>query len=141
MNVYPSQSGRAARAYSAINIETAAPTATAHGLILMLYDGAIQAVGSARSHCEAGNIEAKNHATAKALGIIEQGLRASLDQQRGGELAIRLDSLYAYMNRRLLSASLHNNCEQFGEVGELLAGLRSAWAEIERDTRLFANAA
>ncbi len=141
MNAFAPQTRRAAHAYSAVNVESAVPSATPHGLILMLYDGAIQAVGAAQSQCEAGSIEAKVNATSKALSIIEEGLRASLDRKAGGELAMRLDSLYGYMNRRLLSASLHNAHEQYAEVGQLLSGLRSAWAEIGVGKPALANAA
>ena len=141
MNAFAPQTRRAAHAYSAVNIATMVPSASPHGLILMLFDGAIQAVGIAQSECEAGRIEAKNKATAKALSIIEEGLRASLDRHAGGELAERLDSLYSYMNRRLLKANLHNAIEQYAEVGKLLAGMRSTWAEIESGRSQLANAA
>ena len=48
----------------------------------------------------------------------------------GGDLAERLAALYEYMNQRLLFANLKNNVAALDEVGELLASLREAWAEI-----------
>ena len=42
----------------------------------------------------------------KAIAIIENGLRASLDKKAGGEIASSLDTLYEYMNSRLLQTNL-----------------------------------
>jgi flagellar secretion chaperone FliS len=130
MNFFAPQSRRAAHTYNAVHIETGVPSATPHALILMLFDGAIEAVGSARLCCEVGQIEDKNRLTSKALRILEEGLRASLDRKQGGQIAMRLDNLYDYMTRRLLSASLHNSAEEYAEVSRLLAELRSGWAGI-----------
>ncbi len=141
MNTFATQSSRAARSYSVVNIESGVPSASPHQLVLMLFDGAIQSVSAAQSYCAAGKLEAKNSSTSKALRVIEEGLRASLDRPAGGELAARLDRLYEYMSRRLLSASLHSAPDEYAEVGRLLAELRSGWAEIGINSQSLANAA
>jgi flagellar secretion chaperone FliS len=130
MNFFAPQSRRAAHTYNAVHIETGVPSASPHALILMLFDGVIEAVGSARLCCEAGRVDEKNRLTSKALRILEEGLRASLDRAQGGQIAQRLDSLYDYMSRRLLSASLHNAAEEYAEVSRLLTELRYGWAGI-----------
>lgn len=130
MNHFAPQPRRAANMYNMINVETGVPNATPHQLILMLFDGAIQAVSGAQALCETDRIEEKNAQTSKALRIIEEGLRAALDRKAGGELATRLDSLYLYMNKRLLSASLHNSVEEYAEVSRLLNEVRGGWVGI-----------
>jgi flagellar secretion chaperone FliS len=130
MNLFAPQPRRAASMYSTINVESGVPNASPHQLILMLFDGAIQAVAAAQALCESGKIEEKNLQTSKALRIIEEGLRAALDREAGGELATRLDSLYLYMNKRLLSASLRNAIDEYAEVGRLLNEIRSGWVGI-----------
>jgi flagellar protein FliS len=96
----------------------------------MLYDGALVALLSAKTNIAAGNIAAKGSAISKAISIIDNGLRASLDKDVGGEIAANLDALYDYMSRRLLHANLKNDVTIIDEVHGLLNDLRGAWVEI-----------
>ena len=121
---------RGVNAYAKVGLETAVISASPHKLIVMLYDGALAALKSAASHMAAGNIPEKGAAISKALDIINNGLRASLDKKAGGEIASNLDSLYAYMSHRLLSANLENKLSMLEEVQTLLADLRDAWTQI-----------
>ena len=68
-----------AGAYARVGVETLAMSASPHQLIAMLFDGAKTAIGMARHHMAAGEIEAKGNAISKAMGIVENGLKASLD--------------------------------------------------------------
>jgi flagellar protein FliS len=76
------------------------------------------------------DIAAKGLAVSKAIEIIINGLKASLDVEAGGELASRLAALYDYMAERLLYANLNNNRAALDEVAGLLQGLREAWQGI-----------
>jgi flagellar secretion chaperone FliS len=129
---YPSINGRfhAAQTYAAADATTGVDAATPHKLILMLFDGAMLAVGNASACVRQGRLEDKHRAVSKALNILEEGLRASLDRQNGGEIALRLDGLYDYMARRLLLANLRNDTDIFAEVGGLLRDLRDTWSQI-----------
>ena len=62
--------------------------------------------------------------------IIESGLRASLNQQAGGEISANLDALYAYMSNRLYIANLRNQPEPISEVMQLLGDFKAAWEAI-----------
>lgn len=79
---------------------------------------------------EAKNIAAKGKAISKAINIIDNGLRASLDKNVGGEIALNLDALYAYMSERLLQANLQNAPDLIQEVIKLLSDLKGAWESI-----------
>jgi len=120
-------------AYAQVGIETGVAAASPHKLILMLFDGAIMALGTAQRHMSEGDIPAKGLDISKAIEIITNGLRASLDLEAGGELAERLYALYDYMTVRLLHANLHNDLAAIEEVSRLLGELRSAWEEIAAD--------
>jgi flagellar protein FliS len=50
--------------------------------------------------------------------------------EAGGELAIRLDQLYDYMARRLVSANRRNDPEALREVHRLLCEIRTGWDGI-----------
>ena len=121
---------RGVNAYAKVGLETSVISASPHKLIVMLYDGALAAIKSAASHMAAGNIAEKGAAISKALDIINNGLRASLDKKAGGEIASNLDSLYVYMTERLLTANLQNKLPLLDEVQTLLADLRDAWTQI-----------
>lgn len=120
----------AATTYAKVDLESRVNSANQHQLIQMLYDGAILSVGQAISALERKDIAAKGIAVSRAISIVEDGLRASLDPAQGGALAGSLDGLYEYMSQRLLLASLRNDTAGFGEVKHLLNELREAWASI-----------
>lgn len=119
-----------ANAYAKVGLETGVVAASPHKLIVMLFEGAMTAVSAAAGHMQAGEIEKKGLAISKAIMIIENGMRASLDKNAGGEIASSLDALYDYMGRRLLLANVSNKVEVLHEVHGLLAELKSAWDAI-----------
>lgn len=116
--------------YAQVGVETGVTDATPHRLILMLFEGAIISVKIAKMHMEEHNVAEKGAAISKALAIIDEGLRASLDKKAGGEIAENLDALYAYMVERLVVANIHNQVEPLDEVARLLADIKGAWEEI-----------
>jgi flagellar protein FliS len=123
---------RAAQAYSQIGLETGVAAASPHRLILMLFDGALHAVADATTHLAAGRIPDKGRAISSAIGIVQEGLMASVDRRQGGAIAEQLLELYDYISRRLLLTSLRNDPEGLAEVASLLLELRGAWAAIDR---------
>ncbi|MBL0283963.1 MAG: flagellar export chaperone FliS [Zoogloea sp.] len=121
---------RGAAAYSAVGVETGISTADPHKLILMLFEGALLQVGTAVIALEKKDIPAKGSAISKAIEIILNGLKVSLDYEAGGDLAERLGALYDYMTQRLLYANLHNSQPAMEEVIKLLTELKGAWESI-----------
>ncbi len=117
-------------AYAKVGIETGVATASPHKLVVMLFEGAMVAIASAIQHMQTGDIAAKGKAISKAISIIDNGLRASLDKQVGGEVALNLDALYEYMSNRLLIANLKNQSKILEEVYQLIKGLKDAWEAI-----------
>jgi len=120
----------AAKAYAQIGVETGVHAADPVKLVLMLYDGALLAIGDAQRHMTEGAIAAKGQAVSRAISIIDGGLKVSLDTSRGGAIAAQLFELYEYMGRRLLLASLRNDPAGLAEVAGLLRELRGAWTEL-----------
>jgi flagellar protein FliS len=110
-----------------------------HQLTAMLLDGAIERITQARGHIRHGDVPAKGAALSKAVAIVGE-LRASLDHEAGGVLAQRLDSLYDYVNRRLLFAQLNDDDQALAECIDLLGPVRDGWGGI-RDAYLAGRAA
>ncbi len=122
-----------ANAYRAIGIETGVDATDPLGLVVMLYDGAIQAIVRAEADLAHSRIESRGLYTSKAIDIIQQGLSASLDMAVGGTLAESLWSLYEYMGRRLLAANMSGDASIYAEVRGLLADLRDSWKELRQN--------
>lgn len=119
-----------AHTYARVGLETGVASADPHRLIMMLYDGAILAVNQAQSHLRNRNLAGKGESISRAIQIVEDGLRASLDKKVGGAIAAQLDSLYEYMCQRLLLSSVGNDPIGMAEVARLLSDLRDAWATL-----------
>ncbi len=121
-------------AYNKVGVETGVETADPHKLVLMLFEGAMLAVASASLHMRrkdgTDDVARKGEAISKAINIITNGLKASLDQNAGGELAGKLAALYDYMSTRLLYANLHDQPAILDEISHLLAELKGAWEQI-----------
>lgn len=123
-------SNSGANAYQKVGVESAVMSASPHQLIVMLFDGAHSALVRARLFLEAGQIAEKGEALSKAINIIDNGLKAGLDMEAGGELSQNLASLYEYMVRRLLQANLRNDPDAISEVEGLLTNIADAWKQI-----------
>ncbi|ABI59209.1 MULTISPECIES: flagellar export chaperone FliS [Nitrosomonas] len=137
--------GRAIKNYQSVGVESGVASADPHKLIVMLFEGARQALDCGRLYMQQHRIAAKGEMISKAIMIIDHGLKASLDKTAGGELATRLDQLYDYMTTRLLTANLQNDPAIIEEVSQLLGELQEAWASIEKqpvgkiDTKVAVN--
>ena len=130
-----------ANAYAKVGVETGVSSASPHKLIVMLFDGALIAVKTALQCMQNGNIPAKGQAISKAIMIIDNGLRASLNKKVGGDIAVNLDALYEYMNNQLLLANMNNQAEVIQEVQVLLRDIQGAWEEIAPKSATSAPAA
>ena len=121
---------RAADTYAKEDVEVGVMGASPETLVVMLYDGAIKAIGIARTEMLRKDHAAKGAQLSKAIGIIEEGLLAALDPVAGGEIAANLHALYEYMTRQLMLANLHNSVEILDEVARLLRELKGAWESL-----------
>jgi flagellar secretion chaperone FliS len=125
-----SQGHAGANAYARVGVETGVMGASPHRLIVLLYQGARQAIAQARMHLQQGQVPDRGKAISKAIRIIESGLQQSLNLEVGGEIAGRLNALYSYMARRLLEANIKQSEAMLVEVDGLLATLEEAWIGI-----------
>lgn len=123
-----------ANSYAKIGLETAVMSASQNQLVTMLFAGAKMAISMARHHMANGEIAAKGKAISKAINIIDNGLKTSLDSDAGdaagAALVVNLTALYDYINQRLMYANLRNDPEMLNEAERLLENISSAWNEI-----------
>jgi flagellar protein FliS len=119
-----------ANAYRQVGVETGVSAATPHRLVQMLFDGFVDAVAQARGAMRAGQVETKGRAIGRALRIVDEGLKASLNLEAGGALAADLNDLYAYTSLRLMQANRRNDEAALDECLRLIEPLRDAWSRI-----------
>ena len=123
-------SRHASSAYRQVGVETGVSAASSHQLVEMLFEGFFDSVAQARGALQAGNIEAKGRAIGRAVRIVDEGLKAGLNLQDGGEIAANLHRLYSYVALRLTEANLRNDAAALEECAQLIEPVRSAWQQI-----------
>ncbi|MBE7939208.1 MULTISPECIES: flagellar export chaperone FliS [Ramlibacter] len=116
--------------YRQVNTVTAVSQADPHQLVMLLFDGAMAAVLQARHAIATGDKAVKHATISKAMRIIDEGLKASLESHGDPQLGDNLRALYEHMVSRLFIANLHDSEVPLEEVARLLGELRSAWADI-----------
>lgn len=131
--MYTSVNMRSANAYRTVGVETAVAGADAHQLVCLLYQALMQSLGAAKLSLQAGDIAGKGKAISRAVRLIEEGLKAGLNDAKGGELAINLRGLYDYCIVVLSEANLKNDVNKVDEVIRLVQPVAQAWNDIKAE--------
>ncbi|MBH9552752.1 flagellar export chaperone FliS [Inhella gelatinilytica] len=127
---FASRHQRPNNVYSRVGLETEVHSASPHRLIAMLFEGLFTALAQAQGALEAQQRELKAHALSRAVRILDEGLKAGLDLEAGGELARQLHELYSYASLRLVQANARDDGAALQEVRLLLEPVRDAWSAI-----------
>ena len=105
-------------------------TADQLSLILMLYDRAILLLEKAKNEISEKNYEEKHHYLTKASNIVYE-LLASLDIDKGGEIADSLSRLYSFVIREIMDADKNLNTKALDNAKGILSELRTSWEGIK----------
>jgi flagellar protein FliS len=119
---------RALNAYKNVATQTAIAEASPVELIVLVYARLIDNLRMAQKAMEEGKDTAEY--VGKSLDLIQQGLAAALDPEKGGDIAVNLAALYDWSVREILKARIKNSPEMFSDVIEVFRNLESAWVEI-----------
>ena len=128
--MFTSVSSRSAFAYKRASVEASVDQADPHHLVNLLFEALQRAIGGAKLHMQAGDIPNKCKQIGNAISILEEGLKAPLDLQKGGEIAANLYELYGYCVRRLLLANAKNDQTILDEVSRLIEPVAAGWKQI-----------
>jgi flagellar protein FliS len=116
--------------YQSINVASGIEDASPHRLIQMLMLGFMQRVAEAKGAIARNQVALKGEAITKALNILA-GLQDSLNKSVESALPEQLDSLYTYMQHRLLEANLKNSEAVLDEVAQLMRTVKEGWDGIQ----------
>ena len=104
-------------------------TSSQSQLILMLYDGALQAVNQSIQCMDRKEIADQSRYILKAQDIINE-LSLALDMKQGGEVAKTLEQLYQFVLNQLIQANITSDTMYLESVVKVLSPLRDAWSRI-----------
>lgn len=120
----------ATKAYANIGIQTRGAQHDQYELALLMFEAVLENTTAARGAIEDGNIAAKAQHLHKAVRVLQDGLRTSLDLDNGGELAQNLANLYDYCILRLAQANADSNAAAAAEVIGLIRPVADAWKQM-----------
>lgn len=132
---------RSANAYKKVAVETSVDGADSHQLIGMLYAALQQSLSAAKYAIQVKDIPAKGNAIGRAVRLLEEGLKASLNEAQGGELAANLRGLYDYCIVVLSEANLRMDERKVDEVISLIEPVAQAWSQIRAEVTATAQSA
>lgn len=122
-------------AYRSTSVHSGLEASDPHRLIVMLMDGALERIATARGLMQNNALSAeKAQLLHRAVAIIDE-LRNSLNFKAGGDVSKNLDSLYDYMCVRLMQANSMNKPEWLDEVSRLMGEIRAAWLSLPAQNR------
>ena len=116
--------------YTKVYQKAAVSTMDQKKMIVLLYDGAIKFLSIAVNKMNAAEAYEAHTNLIRGKSIVAE-LLASLDMDNGGDIAMNLQRLYAYMFNTLIDANLERDVTRIQEVVELLKQLREAWKVVE----------
>ncbi len=115
--------------YGQIKNDAQTTYASPHQLMLMLFDGAIEAMSMTVGAIQNKNFELRSKQNTRSITIIN-GMRDCLDMEAGGDLANNLYSLYQYMAQELFKASFKNDADTIQNIQSMLKDIRESWEKI-----------
>lgn len=104
-------------------------TADRMRIIVMCYEGCIANLARAREEMKAGNRSQKGACLSKAMAIVTE-LMNTLDRDRGGEIAERLEALYRYVIDTVSRANLRQDPTLLEAPIRVLKELKDGWSAL-----------
>lgn len=97
-------------------------------LVTLIYEALLTNLRRAAIQIENGDLEGKAISLGRASALVTE-LMATLDRDRGGEIADRLASLYAYFALEIMNVGRSLNATGLRALIEMLEELYEAWVQ------------
>jgi len=123
-----------AEQYRKVGATSSILEADPHKLIQLLLEGACSRLRLAMAHMERGDQAAKGKAIGRTCDIVSH-LAATLELERGGDIAQNLSALYDYVLVKLTEGNLHNDRSALQEALDLLTQIETGWSAIAANAR------
>jgi len=104
-------------------------------LILFIYQEMMKILNQTIFYFEKNDIEKRVNGINKGIEVIN-ALMSILNFEQGGEIAVRLRSLYLYSIKKLTSANFDKDPQPVHDVARIFKDLYSGWSQkIEKDKK------
>jgi flagellar secretion chaperone FliS len=134
-------SQRGAAQYRTVRSHGLVADASPARLVQIMFDHILSELATAQGCMERiknnmplGEVVTKGKSLGKAIRLINQ-LNATLDMERGRQIAENLRALYLYMLERLTLANVTNDAQIVAEAASLVRKIKSGWDKIVTDQR------
>ena len=111
--------------------EVAVRGASPVGLVILLYEQAIEDLRRALAAHTRGDIEGRTREINHAILVLGH-LEATLDQAQGGAVAANLARFYQHVRQGLVQAQLQQSTTLLGRQIAHLLEVHGAWREVEK---------
>ena len=128
--MYTSMNRSAVNAYRQVGVQSVVDGASPHTLIHLLFDALEASLNAAKGAMQRGEVEEKGRQIGKSVRILEEGLKASLNMEQGGEISQNLVSLYDYCITQITLANLRNDVALLETAQNVLAPVALGWREM-----------
>lgn len=98
-------------------------------IVRLMYDGALASLRIAAARCQEGKRSECLTSLKKAQALLGE-LHASLDFERGGEVAAQLDRVYEWAQREMLDATLKPDAKKLHDLIRVIETLQDGWNRI-----------
>ncbi len=105
---------------------TQVQSASREKLLLLMYEGAIKFTKLAITAAENGQIAERCTNIGRAFDIVLE-LNNTLDHEKGGEIATKLEQLYMFMTEQYTKANVNADPQPLKNVLKILETLLEAW--------------
>jgi flagellar protein FliS len=133
------QSQRAAAQYRSVRSHGLVADASPERLVQIMFEQILANLATSQgcmrrivNNMPVAEVVAKGTALGKAIRLIDH-LNATLDMERGREIAQNLRSLYDYMLTRLTLANVNNDAAIVAEVAALVQKIKTGWDRLVED--------
>ncbi len=129
MYMAQSRFGAARARYQNVDLSSRIEGASPHGLVAILFEELLKSLDALAVAWERKDFTQRGARQQRALSILH-GLEASLDVEKGGEVAASLASLYAEARRLVIAAGKENEPARIKRAREMLGEIATAWQAI-----------
>lgn len=105
-------------------------SASALGLVVLLYQSAAALLRRAIAALEAGDVESRTRLLNRVIQHLAE-LKAMLDFERGGAVAVQLSRFYSIADGMILEASLRQDPEPLRNLLQQLLTVQEAWQQLD----------
>ncbi len=103
-------------------------------LLVQVYDGTVRKMRQAIEAYEKKDHETGYAALEKAKTVMVH-LYTSLDNEKGGDIAVKLGQLYAFVVERINYVEATKDTKTINDCIGILENIRSAWAELAKQEK------